>query len=48
MNLLEKMPISMRTMAIQNRKMELEKKLSEIEDAIKMFSRKQVFIKNDE
>lgn len=47
MGLLEKMPISMRTMSIQNRKAELEKKLNDIEDAIKTFSRKQVFIKID-
>jgi len=43
--LLEKMPISMKTMILQNRKAELEKKLDEIEDAIRTFSRKQVFIK---
>jgi hypothetical protein len=47
MTLLEKMPISMKTLSIQNRKTELENKLSEIEDAIKKFSRKQVFIKVD-
>jgi hypothetical protein len=45
MNLLEKMPISMRTFAIQNKKAEMEKKLNEIEDGIKTFSRKQVFVK---
>lgn len=45
--LLEKMPISMKTITLQNRKTELEKKLDEIEDAIRTFSRKQVFIKID-
>lgn len=45
--LLEKMPITMKTMQLQNRKAELEKKLDEIEDAIRTFSRKQVFIKID-
>jgi hypothetical protein len=44
-NLIEKMPISMRTMAAQNKKQEMEKKLNEIEDGIKSFSRKQVFVK---
>jgi len=44
-NLLEKMPISMRTVAIQTKKAEMEKKLNEIEDGIKTFSRKQVFVK---
>lgn len=47
-NELEKLPITMRTMAAKNRKDELERKLDEIEEAIKMFSRKQVFIKVDE
>lgn len=46
-NLLEKMPISMRTMAVQIKKQEMEKKLGEIEDGIKTFSRKQVFVKID-
>ena len=44
-NLLEKMPITTRTIAVQNRKDELIKKLDEIEKAIEMFSKKQVFIK---
>jgi hypothetical protein len=48
MTLLEKMPISMRTMTLQNRKTELENKMNEIETAIKTFSRKQVFIKIDQ
>jgi len=41
------MPISMKTLSMQNRKTELENKLNEIENAIKQFSRKQVFIKSD-
>lgn len=45
MNLLEKMPMSMRTLALQNRKTELENKINEIEEAIKQFSRKNVYIK---
>jgi hypothetical protein len=44
-NLLEKMPITNRTKAIQSKKEELEHKMDEIEKAIEMFSRKQVFIK---
>ena len=44
-NQLEKMPITNRTMAIQNRKEELRQKLEEIENAIQMFSKKRVFIK---
>ena len=47
MGLIERLPISMRTMAVQKRKDELEEKLDEIEEAIKTFSRKQVFIKDD-
>jgi hypothetical protein len=34
-------------MAMQNRKAELEKKLDEIEAAIRTFSRKKVYIKVD-
>jgi hypothetical protein len=45
--LLERMPISMKSMAIQNKKTELENKLNELEGAIRTFSRKQVFIKAD-
>ena len=44
-NQLEKMPITTRTNSIRVRKEELFKKLEEIEKAIDMFSRKQVFIK---
>jgi len=46
-NMLEKFPITMKTMSIQKKKEELEKKLGDIEEAIKTFSRKQVFIKDD-
>ena len=46
-NMLEKFPITMKTMSIQNKKAEMEKKLTEIEEAIKTFSKKQVFIKDD-
>ena len=44
-NQLEKMPITTRTNSIRIRKEELYKKLEEIEKAIEMFSKKQVFIK---
>ena len=43
--LLEKMPITTRTLSIQNKKEELIKKIEEVEKAIEMFSKKQVFIK---
>jgi len=45
--LLEKMPITTRTLSIQNKKEELIKKIEEVEKAIDMFSKKQVFIKAD-
>jgi uncharacterized protein YeaC (DUF1315 family) len=44
-NKLEKMPITTRTNSIRERKEELFKKLEEIEKAIEMFSKKQVFVK---
>jgi uncharacterized protein YeaC (DUF1315 family) len=44
-NKLEKMPITTRTNSIRVRKEELFKKLEEIEKAIEMFSKKQVFVK---
>ena len=44
-NLLEKMPITTRTLAMQNKKEELIRKIEEVEKAIEMFSKKQVFIK---
>ena len=43
--LLEKMPITTRNLSLQNKKEELIKKLEEVEKAIDMFSKKQVFIK---
>ena len=44
-NLLEKLPITTRTLAMQNKKEELIRKIEEVEKAIDMFSKKQVFIK---
>ena len=44
-NQLEKMPITTRTNSIRIRKEELFRKLEEIEKAIDMFSKKQVFVK---
>ena len=44
-NLLEKLPITTRTLSMQNKKDELIKKIEEVEKAIDMFSKKQVFIK---
>ena len=44
-NILEKLPITTRTLAMQNKKEELIKKIEEVEKAIEMFSKKQVFIK---
>ena len=41
---LEKLPISMKTLALAQRKTELEKKIDEMDQAIKTFSRKEVFI----
>ena len=42
--MLLKMPISMRTMALEARKRELEEKLAEIEKAVRTFSAKEVFV----
>lgn len=44
---LEKMPITTRTLATQNKKEELIRKLDEVEKAIDMFSKKRVFVKAD-
>uniref|UniRef100_A0A8C5MXN9 Enkurin domain-containing protein n=2 Tax=Leptobrachium leishanense TaxID=445787 RepID=A0A8C5MXN9_9ANUR len=41
------LPVRADTLSIQNRRTELEKKLSEIEEALKIFSRSKVFIKTD-
>lgn len=43
-NMLEKLPISMRTQALNKRKEELEAKMNEIEKAISMFSKKVVYV----
>jgi hypothetical protein len=43
-NMLEKLPISMRTQALSKRKTELEDKLADIDRAISMFSKKVVYI----
>jgi hypothetical protein len=39
------MPITTRTKAVQYKKEELEHKMDEIDRAIEMFSKKQVFVK---
>ncbi|XP_029464695.1 enkurin domain-containing protein 1 [Rhinatrema bivittatum] len=41
------LPVRVDTLSVQKRRMELEKKLSEIEEAVKIFSRPKVFIKID-
>jgi len=41
------MPISMRTESLRRQKIELEKKLIEIDKAIEMFSRSTVFVKEE-
>ncbi len=46
-NMLEKMPISMRTQAIERKKGDLETKLNQTEKAIEMFSKKVVYISMD-
>lgn len=46
--ILMKLPISMRTEAMKKQKIELENKLNELDKAIDMFSRKQVFVKVNE
>ena len=43
--ILEKMPITNRTFKLQQKREELMRKLSEIDKAIEMFSKKQVFVK---
>ena len=43
--ILEKMPITNRTFKLQQKKDELIRKLNEIDKAIEMFSKKQVFVK---
>lgn len=46
-DLIFSMPLSMKTEALKNKKRELEQKLNEIEKAITTFSRKVVYIKDD-
>lgn len=41
------LPVRADTLSMQNRRVELERKLSQIEEAIKIFSRPKVFIKLD-
>ncbi|XP_069073663.1 enkurin domain-containing protein 1 [Pleurodeles waltl] len=41
------LPVRADTLSIQNRRTELDKKLSEIEEALKVFSRPKVFIRTD-
>ena len=43
--ILEKMPITNRSINIQKRKEEIVKKLNELDKAIDMFSKKKVFVK---
>lgn len=42
--MLDKLPISMKTLALEQKKKDLETKLIEVEKAITTFSRKKVFI----
>jgi hypothetical protein len=42
---LDKLPLSLKTLNLRNKKIDLDKRLSEIETAISTFSRKKVFIK---
>ncbi len=41
---LQKLPLSMKTLALAQRKAELERKIDEMDKAITTFSRKEVFI----
>ena len=45
--MLEKMPISMRTQAMERKKMDLENKCNEVDKAIAMFSKKVVYVAMD-
>jgi len=42
---LQSLPIRCDTLRVQNRRSELENKLAEIDDAIRIFSRPKVFVK---
>ena len=46
-NQLEKLPVSLRTMALRKRKKEMEDRLAEIDLAIAMFSKKTVYVALD-
>jgi hypothetical protein len=46
-NALFSLPITLRTLSMQNKKAELESKLDELDKAINQFSKKKVFIKSD-
>lgn len=45
---LNALPVRVDTLRVKTKKSELEKKLVEIEDAIKIFSRPKVFVKLDD
>ncbi len=45
---MQSLPIRSDTLRARNRRMEIETKLAEIDDAIKIFSRPKVFIKLDD
>ena len=47
-NILNQLPISMRTENLKKQKIELEHKLEEIEKGISTFSRKMVYVKIDQ
>ena len=40
------MPITMRSLAVQNKKAELESKMDELDKAIELFSKKRVFVRD--
>ena len=44
---LNMLPVSMDTLKVRNRKIELEKELNKLEEGIKVFSRPKVFVKID-
>lgn len=42
---LNKMPMTSETLRIRNRKIEIEKELTKLEDSIRIFSRTKVYVK---
>jgi hypothetical protein len=42
---LNKMPMTAQTFKLRNRKMEIEKELDKLENSIRIFSRKKVYVK---